>query len=104
MKDPFDFLVRWDSPAGPDDKSMLVNLQKEGAVMKVSDGLSQLKPGSVEADLNPVPHVQLYSRFMHLMADAYSKKVCHSRAIHAYASRMSDGKRKRKRGGIKNVG
>jgi hypothetical protein len=26
-----------------------------------------------EADLIPVPHVQLYSRFMHRLADAYSR-------------------------------
>eukprot|EP00281_Chroomonas_sp_CCMP1168_P020882 CAMPEP_0206228714 /NCGR_PEP_ID=MMETSP0047_2-20121206/9313_1 /ASSEMBLY_ACC=CAM_ASM_000192 /TAXON_ID=195065 /ORGANISM="Chroomonas mesostigmatica_cf, Strain CCMP1168" /LENGTH=744 /DNA_ID=CAMNT_0053651969 /DNA_START=139 /DNA_END=2373 /DNA_ORIENTATION=+ len=75
MAKPFDFLVRWDDKKEGELKEppIFVNLADDGKVLSYVEALDVLPESSSPLDLNPVPHVQLYSRFMHRLADISSR-------------------------------
>ena len=72
MKVPVDFIVRHD-PAdgeGADSMAIFVDLAQQGKVMGVE---AVPQDTHFEGTQGAVPHVQLYSRVMHKLADGYAR-------------------------------
>jgi len=72
MKVPVDFVVRHD-PAGSegvDSAAIFVDLAQNGKMMGVEDVPQDTH---MEGTQGAVPHVQLYSRVMHKLADGYAR-------------------------------
>ena len=72
MKVPLDFIVRHDPVGsdGADEKAIFVDLAQKGKIMNFEDVPEDTH---MENTKGAVPHVQLYSRVMHRLADGYAR-------------------------------
>ena len=72
MKVPVDFIVRHDAAGseGTDDSAIFVDLAQHGKIV----GIEELPEDThMDNTKGAVPHVQLYSRVMHKLADSYAR-------------------------------
>jgi len=72
MKVPVEFVLRHDAAdaEGADEQAIFVDLAQKGKILGIEDVPVDTH---MEGTKGPVPHVQLYSRVMHKLADGYAR-------------------------------